>query len=94
MSRMFSARVFVTLKQTVNDPQGLTVRGALQTLGFQAVKDVRVGKLIDMQIEAESAEEAAKQVEDMGRQLLANPVIERFSYDVFEAAERQAATKP
>lgn len=85
---LFHARVFVTLKPTVNDPQGVTVRGALHTLGFQDVSDVRVGKLIDIQIEAASEAVARKQVEEMGRQLLANPVIERFSVELQAAAQK------
>lgn len=85
---LFHARVFVTLKPTVNDPQGVTVRGALHTLGFQDVSDVRVGKLIDIQIEAASEAAARKQVEEMGRQLLANPVIERFSVELQTATQK------
>ena len=79
---IFRARVYVTLKPTVNDPQGLTVRGGLHTLGFAAVRDVRVGKFIEVTLEAAGRPEAQEQVEHMCRQLLVNPVIETFRFDL------------
>ncbi len=82
----FQAKVYVTLKPTVNDPQGVTVRGALHTLGFPTVTDVRVGKLIEIQLDAASAAEAKQRIETMCKQLLANPVIERFTFELVEAA--------
>ena len=87
----FLARVFVTLKPTVNDPQGVTVKGALHTLGFPAVTDVRVGKLVEVQLDASSADDARAQAEAMCKQLLANPVIERYSFEVAEAPAGKAA---
>lgn len=81
---MYLARVYVTLKPTVNDPQGLTVRGGLHTLGFAAVKSVRVGKLIEIQVAEEDRAAAEEQVREMCRQLLANPVIEDFRFELEE----------
>ncbi len=79
---MFIARVYVTLKSTVNDPQGLTVKGGLRTLGFHSVQDVRIGKYMELQVDADSTEDAVSQVDRMCRQLLANTVIEQYRFDV------------
>ena len=69
------ARVFVTLKPGVLDPQGRAIHHALEDLGFDGVRDVRAGKLIELEL-ADGTSEAA--VEDMCRKLLANTVIENF----------------
>lgn len=76
------AEVFVNLKLTVADPQGLTVKHALESLSYDNISDVRVGKLIKIQLDAATVEEAKKQVEDMCKKLLANPVIEDYSYNI------------
>jgi phosphoribosylformylglycinamidine synthase subunit PurS len=83
---MFLARVYVTLKPTVNDPQGLTIRGALHSLGFAAVETVRAGKYMEIRIDAADAATAEAQVAEMCRKLLANPVIEDFRFDIEEAS--------
>ena len=77
-----TARVIVTPKPVVNDPQGLTVKQGLVTLGFREVEDVRIGKYIELSLEAESMHEARERVEAMCRQLLANHVIEDFKFEV------------
>ena len=79
---MIRAKVYVTLKKGVLDPQGETVRGALETLGFAGVKDVRVGKFMVVTLNEVSREEASRRVEQMCKKLLANPVIEDFSYEI------------
>lgn len=76
------ARVRVALKPTVNDPQGLAVRGGLHSLGFTTVDHVRVGKYLELRLRAVSQEEAGRLVDEMARKLLANPVIETFSFDL------------
>ena len=76
------ARVIVTPKPVVNDPQGVTVRQGLATLGFSEVSDVRVGKYIEVSLDAESEHDARQRVEAMCRQLLANHVIEDFHFDI------------
>jgi phosphoribosylformylglycinamidine synthase PurS subunit len=76
------ARVIVTPKPVVNDPQGITVRQGLATLGFGEVTDVRVGKYIEVRLEASSEREARDRVEAMCRQLLANHVIEDYRFDI------------
>lgn len=79
---MFLARVYVTLKPTVNDPQGLTIRGGLHSLGFESVQGVRAGKYIEITLDAKDEREADAQVTEMCRKLLANPVIEDFRFEL------------
>jgi phosphoribosylformylglycinamidine synthase len=81
---MFLARVYVTLKPTVNDPPGLTIRGGLHSLGFTSVESVRSGKYMEIRIDAPSAAGAESQVAEMCRKLLANPVIEDFRFEISE----------
>jgi phosphoribosylformylglycinamidine synthase PurS subunit len=82
------ARVIVTPKPVVNDPQGITVKQGLATLGFREVEDVRVGKYIEVSMEAESVHEARERVEAMCRQVLANHVIEDFHFEVDQVVRR------
>ncbi len=83
-AQVFRARVTVQLNAGVNDPQGLTVRGSLHDLGFTEVADVRIGKLINIELSAESESAAAQRAEAMCRQLLVNPVIESFAIEALE----------
>lgn len=82
----FQARVRVMLKKGVLDPQGTTVQGALSALGYGNVSDVRMGKYIEFSVDAASREEALSQVEEMSRRLLANPVMEQYSFEVTDPA--------
>jgi phosphoribosylformylglycinamidine synthase PurS subunit len=72
----YAVEVIVALKPVVNDPQGLVVRDSLRRLGFAAVGAVRVGKHIELEVDAESEADARDQVERMCEQLLRNTVIE------------------
>jgi len=78
----YKAEIHVTLKRTVNDPQGLAIRGGLHSLGYETVESVRAGKFIEVWLEAESAEEAQRLADEMSDQLLANPVIEDYTVAV------------
>jgi phosphoribosylformylglycinamidine synthase len=86
----FVAEVRVMLKPSVNDPQGLSIRNALLTLGFEDVREVRAGKLIVVRLEAEDAQAAERAAEAMADKLLANPVIETFEVKVTEAVPTAA----
>ena len=81
---MYLAKIYVTLKPTVNDPQGLTVLGSLKQLGFASISDVRVGKYLEVRVEEADRARAEGLVADMCQKLLANPVIEEFSFDLDE----------
>ncbi len=73
------AKVIVMPRPGVLDPQGQAVRGALATLGYAGIRDVRVGKYVELRLDTEAeAGTVREQVEDMCRRLLANPVIEEF----------------
>lgn len=72
----------VMLKEGILDPQGKTVQENLPSLGFEGVDAVRVGKHIELEVEASSREEIAERVEEMTRRFLSNPVIEDFSYRI------------
>ena len=76
------ARIVVTPKPVVNDPQGITVRQGLATLGFREVSDVRVGKYIEVSLEAENEHQARQRIESMCKQLLANHVIEDYRFEI------------
>ena len=81
---MYLAKVYVTLKPTVNDPQGLTIKGALRNLGFDSVDDVRACKYIQVKIDESSYESAGERVDEMCKKLLSNPVIENFRFELEE----------
>ncbi len=72
------ARVVVTLKRSVLDPQGQAVSRALGTLGFSEVKDVRLGKIIELDLDAKDEAEAKMRLQQMCEKLLANTVIEEY----------------
>ena len=76
------ARVFVTLKPSVFDPQGKTVTDALHTLGYNSVKDVRQGKYFELEVDARSADEARRIVAEAADKLLSNPVIESYRIEM------------
>jgi phosphoribosylformylglycinamidine synthase PurS subunit len=78
------ARVFVTLKPSVFDPQGRTVAEALHTLGYGAVEGVRQGKYFELDVRAATSEEARALAAEVADKLLANPVIESYRIEVGE----------
>jgi phosphoribosylformylglycinamidine synthase len=79
---MFKAKVNVTLKKSVLDPQGQTVLQALHSLSFKEAKDLRVGKFFELTLEAKSEKDAEEKVRHMCDKLLINPVIEDFQLTV------------
>lgn len=76
----FKASIYVTLKGSVLDPQGSAVTKALHALHYVSVQDVRVGKYIEVTLQATGEAQAQEQVEAMCDQLLTNPVIETYTY--------------
>ena len=78
----YSAKVSVVLKAGIADPQGQTIERALPALGYEGVKNVRVGKLIELELEAADLDAARTNVEEMCERLLANPVIEAYEVNV------------
>jgi len=88
---MLQAKIYVTLKKGVLDPQGETVKGALMTLGFSSVKEVRMGKFMVIRLDGTNPEKARAQVEEMCRKLLANPVIEDYRFEIEETRNQPPA---
>ncbi len=79
---MYLARVYVTLKSTVNDPQGLTIRGGLHSLGFEIVESVRAGKYIEIRVDEDDEAVASAKVDEMCDKLLANPIVEQYRFEL------------
>jgi phosphoribosylformylglycinamidine synthase PurS subunit len=77
-------KIFVSLKSGVLDPQGKAVEQSLHTLGYKEVQDVRVGKFVELNLQANSREAAEGRIREMCDKLLANPVIENFHYEISE----------
>ncbi|RFT15941.1 MAG: Phosphoribosylformylglycinamidine synthase, PurS subunit [Candidatus Saccharicenans subterraneus] len=78
-------RILVSLKESVLDPQGQTVRNALHTLGYHQVKDVRQGKVFEIDLEGLDRAEVEKVIPEIADRVLANPIIEKFSWEILEA---------
>lgn len=76
------ARVFVTLKPSVFDPQGKTIADALHTMGYESVDDVRQGKYFELEVKVSSADQARALVAEVADKLLANTVIESYRVEV------------
>jgi len=76
------AEIYITLKETVSDPQGLTVKHALESLGYKDLVEVRIGKLIKIKLNSKNRRLAMRQIEDMCRRLLANPIIEEYNFKI------------
>ena len=87
MSR-FRLEIRVIPRPGLLDPEGKAIQNALHSLDYEHVHDVRVGKLLYLDVEAASNEEARKGADAMCRRLLANPVTEDFEIDVREAVEQ------
>jgi phosphoribosylformylglycinamidine synthase subunit PurS len=76
------ARIHISLKEGVLDPQGQAIGNALKALGFAGIGEVRQGKLIELELAESDPAAARAQVEEMCRQLLANPVIENYAIEI------------
>jgi phosphoribosylformylglycinamidine synthase len=81
---MYLAKIYISLKPTVNDPQGLTIKGALHNLGFTEVTSVRAGKYMEVRVKEDNQNKAQEQVDQMCKKLLANPVIENYRFKLEE----------
>lgn len=84
---MFRVSVYVTPKAGILDPQGATIERTLPALGFEGVGNIRVGRFITLDIEGSDADTVSRDVDDMGRRLLANLIIEDYRYEVTVSGE-------
>ena len=76
------AKIFISFKNGVLDPQGKAVERSLHTLGYEEVRDVRMGKYLEIELEAPSRESAEARLREMCDKLLANPVIEDYRFEI------------
>ncbi len=76
------AKVVVTLKKSVLDPQGVAVKSALASMGYGAVGDVRLGKYMELRLSGTDAKKAEQELKEICDKLLANPVIEEYKYEI------------
>ena len=86
------ARIVVRLRPRILDPQGTTIRRALEGLGFPEVRDMRVGKVLDLTLDETDAGRARQRLDEMCRKLLANPVIEDYTCEVVEGDDGRRAS--
>ena len=84
LNHNYLGKIYVSLKPTVNDPQGLAVQGSLRALGFESILEVRVGKFVEISLVASNQQEAERLIDSMCQRLLANPVIERYTFEVLQ----------
>ena len=82
MSQNYHSRIYVTLRPSVLDPAGTAVQSGLQQLGYHEVESVRIGKYIELKLTAKDEAEAREQLDRMCDQLLANPVIENYCFEL------------
>ncbi|MFD3447589.1 phosphoribosylformylglycinamidine synthase subunit PurS [Microbacteriaceae bacterium 4G12] len=80
---MYKVKVYITLRKSVLDPQGTAVKGALHSLSFDAVEDVRIGKYMELKI-SNTVENIDETVKEMCEKLLANVVMEDYRYEIEE----------
>ncbi|MDP2905061.1 MAG: phosphoribosylformylglycinamidine synthase subunit PurS [Candidatus Omnitrophota bacterium] len=81
---MLKAEICITLKKTVADPQGLTIKQALESMGYQGLEKVRIGKFIIIELSGRNKVSAQKEAEEMCAKLLANPIIEDYRIEIKE----------
>jgi len=79
---MAKARVIITLKRTIMDAQGQTVQNALHNLGYESVRNMRIGKYIEMEVDGARRDKLEGELDEMCRKLLANPIIEDFRFEI------------
>mgnify|MGYP000223347276 CR=1 FL=1 len=81
-------RILVSFKESVLDPQGQTVKNALLTLGYRFITDVRQGKVFEIAMEGITEEQARRAIPEIAGRVLANPIIEKFTWEILEEAKK------
>ncbi len=79
---MYTARILITLRKTILDPQGKAVEHSLKSLGYGNIVDTRIGKYVELKIDAADESSAKSVAEDACKKLLANPVMEDYSFEI------------
>ena len=81
---MLKVEIYITLKRTVSDPQGLTIKHALESLGYKDLANVRIGKLVVIKLNSKDKKRAEREINEMCKELLANPIIEDYHFKIKE----------
>ena len=81
---MLKAEINISLKRTVADPQGLTIKHALESLGYKGLADVRMGKSVVIKLNLKDKKKAEEEINGMCKKLLANPIIEDYRFKIIE----------
>ena len=81
---MFRSKITVTLRRSILDPQGKAVEHGIHSLGFGKVEDVRIGKFIELSVNASTRQEAEQMTNEVCKKLLSNPVMEDFAFVIEE----------
>lgn len=81
---MYRAKILITLRKSILDPQGKAIHHALESLGLSSIQEIRMGKYLEMVINTATSEEASKTTREACKKLLANPVMEDFNYSIEE----------
>lgn len=84
---MYKVKVYVTLRESVLDPQGKAVQQSLSSLGYKGVEDVRIGKYMELQLD-DTVTDVEETVKEVCEKLLSNPVIEDYRYEIEESAKQ------
>ena len=79
---MYSAKIRITLRKSILDPQGKAVEHSIQSLGYKNIKDTRIGKFVELRIDASSENEAKNVTDEICSKLLANPVMEDYDFEI------------
>jgi len=78
------AEIYISLKKSISDPQGLTVRHALESLGYKGLGEVRIGKLVKIKLNSKNKKIVRREIDGMCKKLLANPIIEDYYFKIKE----------
>jgi phosphoribosylformylglycinamidine synthase subunit PurS len=79
---MIKAKIYITLKETVADPQGIAIKHALESLRFKEVEKARMGKIVTLMLNTKSKKKASEDIDKMCKKILANPVTEDYRYEI------------
>ncbi|KPL02500.1 MAG: hypothetical protein AMJ90_05605 [candidate division Zixibacteria bacterium SM23_73_2] len=80
--KLFLAKVFVRLKEGVLDPQGSTIKRALEDMGYDGIEDIRTGRVFEINFSSEDRNKSKVLIDEVCKKLLANPVIEKYKFEV------------
>ncbi len=81
---IFSSKIKITLRKNILDPQGKTIEHSLKSMGYNSILDTRIGKFVELQVEADSLDKAKQITDDACKKLLANPVMEDYEFEIVE----------